>query len=341
MATRRSSFLNALPPYPGGKRWALPAIFGLIEDVHPRSSWPALAFCDAFLGGGSVALTAKAFGFSHVVANDTARRSVIVGRALLENTRVKLSRSDVLRLLQARGEGPPRHTSVLGRLPPDAAGFLSSAWCQAERYPSPRDDLARLVLMKWMISYFPLGLPSASDSWRIRDGDLDEVTSPRLYHYLTRQKQLLQPSYLLGLAARVNAGVFPGEARVCQQDAFRFLPGVAADILYLDPPFGGTQSYETAFRLLDEFIGDGQNGASPFSSTRPPVDELLDACRHIPVLILSLGNALLDDREVRALVARHRRVRRILSLPRHHYSAVASPSKRVANREYLVLGTLK
>ena len=45
--------------------------------------------------------------------------------------------------------------------------------------------------------------------------------------------------------------------------------------------------------------------------------------------------------EVRALVARHRRVRRILSLPRHHYGAVASPSKRVANREYLVLGTLR
>jgi hypothetical protein len=68
---------------------------------------------------------------------------------------------------------------------------------------------------------------------------------------------------------------------------------------------------------------------------------LLDACRHIRVLVLSLGNGQLDEEQVRTLVSRHRRVRRLLSLPYRHYGAVASSVKNAINREFLVLGVLK
>jgi hypothetical protein len=332
---------SALPPYPGGKRWARAAIFGLLDTVYPRASWPGLVFCDAFVGGCSVALAAKRLGFRQILANDLATRSVITGRALVENSTAMLAPCDVLRLFDVLGSRPVRPTALLGCLPRPLGDFLARAWPYAETYPGPKADLVRLVLIKWTLSFFPLGLPSATDSWRIRDSDLDPVTSPRLNHYLSRQKQMLNPSYLLKLAGHVNAGVFPGEARVCQQDVFRFLPGVQADVLYLDPPFGGTQSYERAFRLLDEFIGDDHEEVSSFSGRRPPIDELLDACRHIPVLILSLGNALSDEEGVRALVSRHRRVLRVLSVPYRHYGAVASSSKSAGNREFLALGTLK
>ena len=76
------SFLRALPPYPGGKRRLLPGIFALIKGVSPPASWPTLTFADPFLGGGAVALAAKAQGFGHIVANDIAERSTLVGRAL-------------------------------------------------------------------------------------------------------------------------------------------------------------------------------------------------------------------------------------------------------------------
>jgi hypothetical protein len=59
------------------------------------------------------------------------------------------------------------------------------------------------------------------------------------------------------------------------------------------------------------------------------------------VLVLSLGNTILDEEGARTLVARHRQVRRILSLPYRHYGGVASQAKSAANREFLVLGTLK
>ena len=67
----------------------------------------------------------------------------------------------------------------------------------------------------------------------------------------------------------------------------------------------------------------------------------METCSHIPVLVLSLGNSILDEEGARALVARHRRVHRLLCLPYRHYGAVASPAKNAGNREFLILGTLK
>ena len=43
------------------------------------------------MGGGSVALGAKALGFGEVLANDLAARSAIVGRALIENSSRRLT----------------------------------------------------------------------------------------------------------------------------------------------------------------------------------------------------------------------------------------------------------
>jgi len=331
--------LEALPPYPGGKRRLLPAIFGLIKSVTPPPSWPTLAFADPFLGGGAVALMAKALGFGRVAANDLAARSVIVGRALLENSTATLTPLDVLQLFRASAAGCSRNGDLLERLPAPLAEFLASAWAHVQSCPPPKDDLARLLLIRWVLSFFPMGLPSATDSWRVRDRDFDHISYRRLDHYLLREKQLVHPRYLLRLAAKINAAVFPGRASVTRSDALAFLPGIEADIAYLDPPYGGTQSYEGAFRSLDEFLGDEHPEVSSFSSTRPPLDELLGACDHIPVLVLSMNNALLTEQELTAIVARHRRVERIISVRYRHYGPLASARKNKANREMLVLST--
>jgi hypothetical protein len=336
-------YLKALPPYPGGKRRLLPAIFGLIDSVCPRASWPDLVFADPFLGGGSAPLAAKAQGFGHVVTNDIAERSTLVGRALLANHHVRLTPASVLRLFTPAPEVHLAPPGLLGRTPGRQRALLKNAWrhLHGGTFTGVERDLIALLLLKWLFAYFPLGLPAATDAHRIVDGDFDPVTGARLAHYLRRGRRLLQPSTLLTIADQINLGILPGTADVSRMDVFNFLPSARADIAYLDPPYGGTQSYETALMLVDEFIGAGPPPLSRFSSRRPPLDELLEACSHIPVLVLSLGNSLLDEGGARALVARHRRVHRLLSLPYRHYGAVASPSKSAANREFLVLGTLK
>jgi len=329
-------YLHALPPYPGGKRRLLPGIFGLINSVCPKALWPTFTFADPFLGGGAVALTAKALGFRLVMANDLAARSVIVGRALLENSTVRLSGHDVLSLFQGRN-GHIAPGGLLERLPPPLAGFLAGAWSRAGELPQPKDDLARLLLIKWAVSFFPMGLPSATDSPRLRDGDFDRITYHRLHHYLSREQRLLHPSYLLRLADRVNAGVFPGSAVVHQSDALEFLSSTKADVAYLDPPYGGTQPYESAFRLLDGFLGEDHVTPSAFSSKQPPLDQLLAACHHIPVVVLSMNNALLKEGQLTALVAYHRPIQQVLCLPYRHYGPLATAGKNEQNREIIIL----
>src|SRR5262245_16398525 len=102
---KKLTMWSALPPYLGGKRRLCPLIFREIDRLIPRRAWANLTFLDGFLGGGSASLYAKAQGF-RVVATDIAERSITIGRGLIENSRVRLTREDVVRLA-APTEGPP------------------------------------------------------------------------------------------------------------------------------------------------------------------------------------------------------------------------------------------
>src|SRR5712691_8779567 len=94
---KKLTMWSALPPYLGGKRRLCPLIFREIDRLVPRRAWRDLTLVDGFLGGGSVSLYAKAQGF-RVVSTDIAERSITIGEALIENSRVRLLREDVLRL---------------------------------------------------------------------------------------------------------------------------------------------------------------------------------------------------------------------------------------------------
>src|SRR2546422_3622052 len=103
---RRLGMWDALPLFNGGRRRLAGLIFGAIDRVVPRRSWPSLTFVDAFMGGGAIGLFAKAQNCGRVIGIDVALRSVIVGQALLANNRVRLTKDDVLRVL-ARRENEP------------------------------------------------------------------------------------------------------------------------------------------------------------------------------------------------------------------------------------------
>jgi adenine-specific DNA methylase len=81
---------KALPGYFGGKQ----KLVGLIFKSVPRKA----RFLDAFMGAGSVSLYAKLRG-NDVVANDYSFFSEVIGRAVIENNDVTLSKEDVQRAL--------------------------------------------------------------------------------------------------------------------------------------------------------------------------------------------------------------------------------------------------
>jgi adenine-specific DNA-methyltransferase len=329
-----------LPAYLGGKRRLAPLIFGLLQEVVPTNRWPGLTFIDPFLGGGSVSLLAKRHGF-RVACNDIALRSAAIGRALIENSTVRLSEGDIIALLRQPDEPYPTvateryYPSVLPRA---HAALLDRCLDNLRSFSEPRRSLAILLLVKWTLRIQPMSSLTGTDARAAFAGDLDRVSSRRLGHYLKRDR-LLGPTAWRELVCQVNAGVFPGEGRAYQQDALTFLRDTQGDVVYLDPPYPGTTSYEKEYAALDDLLEGTTRPVSGYSRSADLLNDLFAACRHIPVWLISLNNSALSLGELEGLVRRHRSSVRDLEVPYCHLESLASEKKNEGNREHIVLAT--
>ena len=103
--------------------------------------------------------------------------------------------------------------------------------------------------------------------------------------------------------------------------------GEGAEILYLDPPYGGTLSYEEEYRIIDEILGE-HHEPSAFSG-RDGLDyfvSLLAQCGAYPLWVISYGNAVADLETVRAAIERFRPTRAV-EIAYSHMNAVATKAE--------------
>ena len=200
---------SALPPYLGGKRKLCPIIFREIDRIVPRSRWSELMLLDAFLGGGSVSLYAKAQGF-RVMAIDIAERSIVVGRALIENCCVRLTREDVLRLL-APGSGPPGLVETAftpSVFTKNQGRFLDAAFETASQTEDPaKAALLQLLAIRTAMLAHPMSQIRPGTIHRATSGEWEAITPSCLYHYVDGFR-LTRPAKLWDIAQQINAGVF-------------------------------------------------------------------------------------------------------------------------------------
>jgi hypothetical protein len=105
----------------------------------------------------------------------------------------------------------------------------------------------------------------------------------------------------------------------------------------LDPPYPGTTSYEKEYVVLDRLLEGRQHERSAFSGVAPPLHELLRACNHIPIWVVSLGNAAIALDELVDRIGKYRLVRQVVELPYRHLESIASEEKNAKNREHLIL----
>jgi hypothetical protein len=143
------------------------------------------------------------------------------------------------------------------------------------------------------------------------------------------------------LRKKVNAGVFSGApCGVSQEDVFEFLGKQEAPAAYLDPPYPTTASYERAMQPLDAILAGHPVEAEPsiFSGRHgvEALDRLLEACRHIPLLVLSYGNAAITPEDLQALVAKHRSAVHLEVVPYAHLPSLASEESKARNLEVLI-----
>jgi hypothetical protein len=110
--------------------------------------------------------------------------------------------------------------------------------------------------------------------------------------------------------------------------------------VYFDPPYPGVMSYEKEYAVLDEILEGSKKPTSPFTAKdgASMIDSLLERARHIPVWVLSLGNAVVGVEELEAKMVRLGRKTKALEIAYQHLPAVATEEKKRTNKEFLVIG---
>lgn len=335
---------QALPPYPGGKRRLLGRIF---KHIPKPNEVPV--FVDAFLGGGAVSLMAKARGYQ-VLCNDLAERSVLIGRALIGNDRVHLSESDALRLFVP---DPHAGSFVRARFAPNVlttkhAEFLDNALAITRGAAEPKRSLLLLLLAKYLLRCRPMGNFGAKTIVRQLEERAWESMNPNYVRDIFARTIHGHPKVLVErLCLQVNRGVFYNARRneVHQLNAFEFVPKVQGDVLYLDPPYSGTQAYEMALRPLDEILAGCplEPTRSPFSAPDGMValGELLNLAAHFPLWVISYGNARTTLDDLVKLVEKFRPVQHAEAIRYIHCTGLSGKEHRERNRELLVVARRK
>jgi hypothetical protein len=160
-----------------------------------------------------------------------------------------------------------------------------------------------------------------------------------MYHYVDGLR-LTRPEKLWELAQQINAGVFEGHGTILKASVLDKLPEIQADVAYFDPPYPGVMSYEREYKVIDEILEGHSRPTSPFTAKDGAgmIDTLFERAQHIPVWLLSLGNAVVGIDELESKMTRFGRATRAIALRYQHLPAVATEEKKATNREFLVVG---
>ena len=332
--------LAALPPYAGGKRRLLGQIF-----KHLPVPSEAPVFVDAFLGGGSVSLFAKAKGY-RVVCNDIALRSHVVGKALIKNDRVTLSQMDVVRLFWENGGAS---SFIEEHFAPDVvttrhARFLDRALVTANDAMGTKRWLLLLLLVKYILRMRPMGNFGAKTIiHQAEDGKWDEMNPHYIRDMSTRGVTSHPKTVAEILRKQINQGVFSNGQRneAHRMDVFEFLDQAEGDILYLDPPYAGTSAYETALRPLDSMLEGKLVKSEPSVFSRKgaleSLERLFEASRRFPLWVVSYGNREVELEALVGLVKKFKRDVKAEAFRYVHMTGLSGEEHRERNREFLIV----
>lgn len=339
MPTSSLAILDALPSYLGGKRSLAPKIFAAINQAG-YTPGQGHVLVDAFMGGGSVSLLGKALGF-RVIANDISPRSEAIGRALLENTSVHLSREDVAAAL-AFGPGDRYHPSPK-RLPftEDVRDLLISMVRYADEFDSPaRRALMRTLVMKATVRVAMWGQLKSEGNKRIAERRYDRLTAGQATWLKTASRPRKQ---ILNEARLLDKGIFTNGLKneMHLGDVLGFLDGVQGDVAYFDPPYPGTVAYEDEYVGVDELLlgQEIQPEKSRFSARDgwKFLADVFDAAEHIPTWVLSLGNEAATLEQLTELMSERGREVQATSLQYVHLLSQASAEKTASNEEFILV----
>ena len=308
---------DSLPSYFGGKRKLARRILSHAEGE---------VFIDAFLGGGSVSLLAKARGFK-VISNDISERSKIVGKAIIENKNTQLTDYDVYALFKETDNRFIRDTYPNLLLEKDVQ-FIDNAFANA------KTDLQKLLLIKFLAKYKPFGMLSNKIPKDLETCNI-KVIKPHIKYMYKPVKALQQ------IKEHINYGIFDNgkDNEFHQKDVFEFLENVQGDTVYFDPPYAGSQSYEEFYNILDSILFQKKLSVekSKFNTgdAEKFIHQLLEKSMHIRRVIFSFGGPQIDGQKLLKIVQEHRPAE--LYEIQHKWAITASDEQMQTATEILVV----
>lgn len=342
---RTLKIFNGLFCYIGGKRLLAQKILSYAEGN---------VFIDCMSGANSLALLAKHKGF-RVLSNDCSERSYISQLALIENSKEKISESDIARLfvIAANSEFiektycPKYFTRKIAQFLDNALAVIATI---ENRY---KRALLQHLLICYMLKirgFSRFGL--AQDTKMIEGGKTIELLE---FSTESRTKKTLMNlehpfKILKGIAKDINYAVIDTgkECKASKQDVFEFLKEVKGDCCYYDAPYPGSCSYEETYRVLDSVLA-GKEIKMPTSVFNRKDSEkffrlMFENSEHIPLWLISLGknpSAKADEsyegHELLEIVKSFRKNSKLITF-RHKWSMNTLAGKNQKdNIEYLII----
>jgi DNA adenine methylase/adenine-specific DNA-methyltransferase len=206
----------------GSKYRLLPWIHGVLREL------PFDSALDAFAGSSAVAYLLKAMG-KEVTANDRLAFSATIARAMIENSRERLSADDVAVLRQSNRRQRHFIANTFADIfyTPADLGFLDRVWSNLPLIESEyRRSIALAALIRSRVKRQPRGVFTvAGDPERYKDG--------------RRDLRLSIEEHFVEQVGVYNAAVFDAGRRAVARhgDVFDIEESARFDLVYLDPPY--------------------------------------------------------------------------------------------------------
>lgn len=257
---------------------------------------------DAFSGSGVVAYAYKEQG-KRVVANDLLTSSYYFAKATIENNHIRLTDEEMEGLFSPNARCQPyvtnRYAGVL--YPVDECRFLDNLHANISDLQDPyKRSIALAAAVRTCIYKMPGG--------KFRP-NLLPYRSPTHRYHKPKFRKPIEDVYRSFLRA-YNSAIFDNgqENRALNADILNAVANIQVDLVYFDPPYGGSNSdylrdyffielYTRDYGQPKELRGEvkrhedsRQSGFRLAGEAEPSLEQLFEHSVHIPCWIVSYNN---------------------------------------------------
>ncbi len=298
-------------------------------------------FFDVFSGGCSVSYEAKKSGCK-VITNDILKINHLIGKALIENNKIRLTDEDAHTIFSGKPVTGFMHKNYSNvNFFPKECMELDQYRKNIEKIKNPyKKALAFILLRRSMIRKMPYSrftiLWEKVKQLRDEEFSYKHYGRKRAYHNQTIREHFEENM------EDYNDSVFDNgrNNKSYNQDVFKLIPKIKADIAYLDPPYAETMNnYHGFYGLLDSFVKNKltspfENDFADKKKSLELFDRLFSEMRKFDCWILSYNNnAYPHKNQILELINKYSKNVQVLE-KKHNYQISGSALKN-KNREYL------